>query len=72
VILPGFGGPDIAVPPPPPPVPTPEDPEVLEARRRQRAADLQRRGRASTILAEPKTDALGNIAQPRAGALTLG
>jgi len=38
------------MPPPPPPVPTPEDPSIAAARNKQRQTDLQRRGRAASIL----------------------
>lgn len=71
-LLPGFNSaPDI--PPPPPPPPKVDDPEVLEARRRQRDAELRRKGRASTILTGSQ-GAMGaaNIDQPQAGALLLG
>lgn len=71
--LPGggmFGGAD--VPPPPPPPPKMEDPEVIDARRKQRLADLERRGRAASILTPSEGLGAANVAQPRAGAQLLG
>lgn len=48
--------------PPPTPMPVPDDAAVAAAKKRSIAAQLQRRGRASTILTDPVTggsDALG-------------
>ena len=64
------GGPDL--PPPPPPPPKLDDPSVIEARRKQRLADLERRGRAASILTPTQGLGAPNVAQPRAGAQLLG
>ena len=70
-----FGGPSIPDPTPPPPLPEPKDPAVEEAKRKQRMAQLRRRGRAATILTNDE-DALGTptIARPGVsrGSPTLG
>ena len=42
--------PQIPIPPAPPSLPTGDDPAVLEAKKKQREADLKRKGRASTIV----------------------
>lgn len=73
-LLPGnFGGGSPDIPPPPPPPPQAEDPEVIEVRRRQRQAELRRKGRASMILTGNQ-EGLGapTLDQPRAGAQVLG
>jgi hypothetical protein len=46
-----------APPPPPPPPPTTDDPVIEDRRRKLQLAELQRRGRAATIL----TSGLGDL-----------
>lgn len=47
------------VPPPPIPMPDPDDPLLLAKKRRSIAGQYSRRGRASTIMTDVTTDALG-------------
>lgn len=71
-LLPGqFGGSPDLPPPPPPPVKM-EDPEAVDARRKQRLAYLERRGRSASILTPSEGLGSPNLAQPRAGAQLLG
>ena len=57
---------------PPPLIPTPpperEDPEISAARKKQRATELRRKGRRSTILTSGRgiTDPLGTVSRPEA------
>ena len=68
-IMPGFSRPSL--PPPPPPVPTVDTAakEREAARLKQRQAEAQRRGRASTILSDELDDSggLGKVNRPSAG-----
>ena len=62
---------DLSVPVTPPP-PTREDPSIAEARKKQRLAELQRRGRQAMILAgKGAGDELGNVVRPEAKAVKL-
>ena len=63
-----------SMPPPPPPPPTREDPEVLEAKKRLRASEAKRKGRAATILTggEGVLGEAASVTRPEAGADTLG
>lgn len=71
-LLPGFGGP--SAPPPAPPPPTREDPAIAEAKKRLRSTELQRKGRRAAILTSGNglDDSTLGVAQPKAGATTLG
>ena len=76
-IIPGvLGGKDSA--PEPAPLPPPvsrTDPAIEEARKRQRSAELERKGRRAAILTSGQgvTDELGTVARPEArAAVNLG
>ncbi len=53
----GFSGPK--APPPLPPIPKREDPSIASARKKQRSAELMRKGRRATILTRGIEDPLG-------------
>ena len=63
-----FSAPKPPAPPPPPPAPTREDPAVAESKEKLRKAELQRKGRAATILTSGSgaEDDLGSISRPQA------
>ena len=69
MILPGFSPSAPALPPAPPPPPKIADPAIAAAAKKQRLADLQRKGRAATIIAGDLEDAPLLLSQPSA---TLG
>ena len=73
--LPGFAPKGPSLPPPPPAPPARDDPAIVEAKKKLRLAELQRKGRAATILA-PEEAKLGNppVERPeaRGGAALLG
>ena len=58
---------------PAPPLPTRDDPELEEARRREREAESLRRGRRASIVtgAQGVTAPLGEVNRPQAGGSTL-
>jgi len=62
--------PELPVPVPPP---SREDPSIAEARKKQKLAELQRRGRSAMILTGSKgvEDELGNVTRPQATAVKL-
>jgi hypothetical protein len=65
-LLPGFGASSPPPPVAPPPVPMPNDPAIAAAKNKQRLAELQRMGRASTNLTG--NSALGDAPVDRPGA----
>ena len=69
----GIGGGGIPDPPPLPPVPTRADPEIEEARRREREAQRLRQGRRAQILTSGAGDTapLGSSSRPEARAAQL-
>lgn len=68
--LPGFGGAP-SMPAPPPPPPQRDDPAIVEAKNKLRLAELQRRGRAASILTSGQ-GVLGETAVDRPEARAAG
>lgn len=73
MLLPGFGG-GPSMPPPVAPPPTREDPAIQEAKDKLRRSELSRKGRRAAILTSGSgvDDSTLGVAQPKAGAVTLG
>jgi hypothetical protein len=66
MILPGFSPSAPALPPAPPPPPKIDDPAIAAAARKQRLADLRRKGRASMNITGGLTDDPLLLSQPSA------
>lgn len=65
--------PDLPPEPSVPPPPTREDPSIAEAKRKQRQAELMRRGRRASVVTSSRgvEDELGTVNRPEARAAQL-